>query len=107
MVTTLEFQGELLLWILFSLLPFVASFVDKKHDRKVTMFFGGLFFLLGALLNAVVVHISMLIFSRILRGVGVGCANQSVPIYLSEIAPYKYMCIQCSLTIGHHSWDLD
>uniref|UniRef100_K4AY70 Major facilitator superfamily (MFS) profile domain-containing protein n=1 Tax=Solanum lycopersicum TaxID=4081 RepID=K4AY70_SOLLC len=47
----------------------------RKHDRKVTMFFGGLFFLLGALLNAVVVHISMLIFSRILRGVGVGCAN--------------------------------
>ncbi|TMX02253.1 hypothetical protein EJD97_022230, partial [Solanum chilense] len=49
----------------------------------------------------------MLIFSRVLRGVGVGCAIQSVPIYLSEIAPYKYMCIQCSLPIGHHSWDLD
>ena len=59
------------------------------------------------MLGAVVVRITMLIWGRILLGVGVGFSNQSVPIYLSEIAPYKYMCIQCSLTIGHHSWDLD
>ena len=69
------------------------------------MFLGGLFFLLGALLNVVVVHISILILGRILLGVGVRFANQSVPIYLSEIAPYKYMgtfnvLFQLVITIG-------
>lgn len=61
---------------------FVASSVSKKHGRKVTMFLGGLFFLLGALLNAAAVHISMLILGRILIGIGVGFANQSVPIFI-------------------------
>ncbi|KAH0685973.1 hypothetical protein KY284_016526 [Solanum tuberosum] len=69
---------------------FVASSVSKKCGRKVTMFFGGLFFLFGAVLNAAAIHISMLILGRILLGIGVGFANQSVHIYLSEIAPYKY-----------------
>ncbi|KAF3612572.1 Sugar transport protein 10 [Capsicum annuum] len=67
-----------------------ASFVSKKHGRKLTMFLGGLFFLIGAVLNAAAVHISMLILGRFFLGLGVGFANQSVPIYLSEIAPYKY-----------------
>ncbi|WMV26858.1 hypothetical protein MTR67_020246 [Solanum verrucosum] len=77
----------------------------KKYGRKVTMFLGGLFFLFGAVLNAAAVHISMLILGRILLGVGVGFANQSVPIYLSEIAPYKYrgtfnVLFQLAITVG-------
>ncbi|KAK4352479.1 hypothetical protein RND71_028000 [Anisodus tanguticus] len=83
----------------------VASHVSKKHGRKLTMFLGGLFFLIGAVLNAAAVHITMLILGRILLGVGVGFANQSVPIYLSEIAPYKYrgrfnVLFQLAITVG-------
>ncbi|OIT07791.1 sugar transport protein 12 [Nicotiana attenuata] len=49
--------------------------------------------------------ISMLILGRILLGIGVGFANQSVPIYLSEVAPYKYrgtfnVLFQMAITIG-------
>ncbi|KAH0704358.1 hypothetical protein KY285_018636 [Solanum tuberosum] len=84
---------------------FVASSVSKKCGRKVTMFFGGLFFLFGAVLNAAAIHISMLILGRILLGIGVGFANQSVHIYLSEIAPYKYrgtfnVLFQLAITFG-------
>ncbi|KAH0689334.1 hypothetical protein KY289_016692 [Solanum tuberosum] len=69
------------------------------------MFLGGLLFLFGAVLNAAAVHISMLILGRILLGIGVGFANQSVPIYLSEIAPYKYrgtfnVLFQLAITFG-------
>ncbi|PHT63210.1 Sugar transport protein 1, partial [Capsicum annuum] len=82
-----------------------ASFVSKKHGRKLTMFLGGLFFLIGAVLNAAAVHISMLILGRFFLGLGVGFANQSVPIYLSEIAPYKYrgtfnVLFQLAITLG-------
>ncbi|KAM3342055.1 hypothetical protein P3S68_027021 [Capsicum galapagoense] len=82
-----------------------ASFVSKKHGRKLTMFLGGLFFLIGAVLNAAAVHISMLILGRFLLGLGVRFANQSVPIYLSEIAPYKYrgtfnVLFQLAITLG-------
>ncbi|KAH0764065.1 hypothetical protein KY290_020138 [Solanum tuberosum] len=84
---------------------FVASSVSKKRGREVTMFLGGLLFLFGAVLNAAAVHISMLILGRILLGIGVGFANQSVPIYLSEIAPYKYrgtfnVLFQLAITFG-------
>ncbi|XP_059281695.1 sugar carrier protein C-like [Lycium ferocissimum] len=83
----------------------VASHVSKKHGRKLTMFLGGLFFLIGAVLNAAAFHITMLILGRILLGIGVGFANQSVPIYLSEIAPYKYrgtfnVLFQLAITCG-------
>ncbi|MCD9560431.1 hypothetical protein HAX54_019113 [Datura stramonium] len=83
----------------------VASHVSKKSGRKKTMFLGGFFFLIGAVLNAGAVHISMLILGRILLGFGVGFANQSVPIYLSEIAPYKYrgtfnVLFQLAITVG-------
>ncbi|OIT40371.1 PREDICTED: sugar transport protein 12-like [Nicotiana attenuata] len=83
----------------------VASHVSKKRGRRVTMALGGLFFLIGAVLNAAAIHISMLILGRILLGIGVGFANQSVPIYLSEVAPYKYrgtfnVLFQMAITIG-------
>ncbi|PHT64493.1 Sugar carrier protein C [Capsicum annuum] len=47
----------------------------------------------------------MLIVGRILLGFGIGFANQSVPLYLSEMAPYRYrgalnIGFQLSITIG-------
>ncbi|KAF5184968.1 Sugar transport protein [Thalictrum thalictroides] len=47
----------------------------------------------------------MLIIGRLLLGVGVGFANQSVPVYLSEMAPAKLrgalnMGFQLAITIG-------
>ncbi|KAG7577930.1 Major facilitator sugar transporter-like [Arabidopsis thaliana x Arabidopsis arenosa] len=76
---------------------FMASVITRKHGRKVSMFIGGLAFLIGALFNAFAVNVAMLIIGRLLLGVGVGFANQSTPVYLSEMAPAK---IRGALNIG-------
>ncbi|XP_048599918.1 sugar transport protein 10-like [Brassica napus] len=63
--------------------------LQLKYGRKVSMFTGGLAFLTGALINAFAINVTMLIIGRLLLGVGVGFANQSTPVYLSEMAPAK------------------
>ncbi|KAI3833269.1 hypothetical protein MKW98_006368 [Papaver atlanticum] len=82
-----------------------ASSVSNKFGRKFTMFCGGLVFLVGAALNGFAMNTTMLIIGRMLLGVGVGFANQSVPLYLSEMAPYKYRgalnsFFQLMITVG-------
>ncbi|RLN35714.1 hypothetical protein C2845_PM03G30640 [Panicum miliaceum] len=53
------------------------------------MFYGGLTFLAGCMLNGAAMNVTMLILGRVLLGIGVGFANQSVPVYLSEMAPAR------------------
>ncbi|GFY84809.1 sugar transporter protein 12 [Actinidia rufa] len=84
---------------------FFASMVTQNLGRKISMFLGGLIFLCGALLNALAQKISMLIIGRILLGIGVGFATQSVPLFVSEMAPHKYrgalnVCFQLCITVG-------
>lgn len=55
---------------------FAASMITRKKGRKVSMFIGGLAFLIGALINAFAMNVAMLIIGRLLLGVGVGFANQ-------------------------------
>ncbi|KAG7528106.1 Major facilitator sugar transporter-like [Arabidopsis thaliana x Arabidopsis arenosa] len=76
----------------------VASYVTRQFGRKFSMLLGGVLFCAGALLN-----VSQLPF---------GCSSlvvcysvSSVPLYLSEMAPYKYrgalnIGFQLSITIG-------
>lgn len=83
----------------------VASWVTRRLGRKLSMFFGGVLFCAGALINGFAKAVWMLIVGRILLGFGIGFANQSVPLYLSEMAPYKYrgalnIGFQLSITIG-------
>ncbi|KAF6138359.1 hypothetical protein GIB67_040325 [Kingdonia uniflora] len=83
----------------------VASSMTRKFGRKISMLIGGAVFLVGAALNAVAQNVAMLIIGRLLLGVGVGFANQSVPLYLSEMAPYNYRGVlniffQLMITIG-------
>lgn len=98
-----KFDNELLtlftssLYLAALVASFFASTTTRVLGRKVSMFAGGLFFLVGAVLNGFAVNIEMLIIGRILLGVGVGYCNQSVPVYLSEMAPAK---IRGALNIG-------
>ncbi|KAF5742233.1 hexose transporter 1 [Tripterygium wilfordii] len=83
----------------------VASTITRKFGRKLSMLFGGLLFFAGAIFNAAATAVWMLILGRILLGFGIGFANQSVPLYLSEMAPYRYrgalnIGFQLSITIG-------
>ncbi|KAL3651041.1 Sugar transport protein 10 [Castilleja foliolosa] len=84
---------------------FMASATTRKFGRKISMTTGGLVFLVGAVLNGAAVNVEMLIIGRILLGVGIGYANQSVPVYLSEMAPPKLrgalnIGFQMAITIG-------
>ncbi|KAG8385268.1 hypothetical protein BUALT_Bualt03G0024300 [Buddleja alternifolia] len=83
----------------------IASSVTRLFGRKCSMLLGGLIFLSGAIVNGLAKDISILIVGRFLLGFGVGFVNQSMPIYLSEIAPYKYRggfntLFQLSIAIG-------
>ncbi|CAI9787912.1 unnamed protein product [Fraxinus pennsylvanica] len=101
--TLTMFTSSLYLAALLSSL--VASTVTRKLGRKLSMLFGGVLFCTGALINGFARHVWMLIVGRILLGFGIGFANQSVPLYLSEMAPYKYrgalnIGFQLSITVG-------
>ncbi|KAH9748414.1 Sugar transport protein 1 [Citrus sinensis] len=101
--TLTMFTSSLYLAALLSSL--VASRVTRQFGRKLSMFFGGILFLAGALLNGFAQAIWMLIVGRLLLGFGIGFANQSVPLYLSEMAPYRFrgalnIGFQLSITVG-------
>ncbi|KAI3800345.1 hypothetical protein L1987_28435 [Smallanthus sonchifolius] len=101
--TLTMFTSSLYLAALLSSL--VASTVTRTLGRKLSMLFGGVLFCAGALINGFAQAVWMLIVGRILLGFGIGFANQSVPLYLSEMAPYKYrgslnIGFQLSITIG-------
>ncbi|RDX64831.1 Sugar carrier protein C, partial [Mucuna pruriens] len=101
--TLTVFTSSLYLAALLSSL--VASTITRKFGRKLSMLFGGVLFLIGALINGFAEHVWMLYVGRILLGLGIGFANQSVPLYLSEMAPYKYrgalnIGFQLSITVG-------
>ncbi|KAI4299277.1 hypothetical protein L6164_032751 [Bauhinia variegata] len=101
--TLTMFTSSLYLAALLSSL--VASTVTRKFGRKRSMLFGGCLFFAGAVLNGAAKAVWYLILGRILLGFGIGFANQSVPLYLSEMAPYKYrgalnIGFQLSITIG-------
>ncbi|XAR66112.1 hypothetical protein NMG60_11012199 [Bertholletia excelsa] len=80
-----SFTSSLYLAGLFA--SFFASSITKAFGRKASILAGGAAFLAGAALGGAAMDVYMLIFGRVLLGVGVGFANQSVPLYLSEMAP--------------------
>ncbi|GAB4826858.1 Transcription factor stp1 [Ancistrocladus abbreviatus] len=93
------------LYLAALLASMVASYITRKLGRRLSMLLGGMLFCCGAIINAAAKDVAMLIIGRILLGFGVGFANQSVPLYLSETAPYKYrgalnIGFQLSITIG-------
>ncbi|KAF8008646.1 hypothetical protein BT93_K2342 [Corymbia citriodora subsp. variegata] len=69
---------------------FFASSVTRSFGRKPSILVGGASFLAGSALGGAASNVYMLIFGRILLGVGVGFANQSVPLYISEMAPPRH-----------------
>ncbi|CAJ1948518.1 unnamed protein product [Sphenostylis stenocarpa] len=77
-----KFDNELLtlftssLYLAALVASFCASTTTRMMGRKTSMFVGGLFFLVGALLNGFAINIEMLIIGRLLLGFGVGYCNQ-------------------------------
>ncbi|KAI3918878.1 hypothetical protein MKW98_017326 [Papaver atlanticum] len=106
-----KFDSQLLtsftssLYIAALVASFFASATTRIFGRRISMIVGGVVFLIGSAVNGAAVNVAMLIIGRILLGIGVGYANQSVPVYLSEMAPAKLrgalnMGFQLAITIG-------
>uniref|UniRef100_M1BCU7 Major facilitator superfamily (MFS) profile domain-containing protein n=1 Tax=Solanum tuberosum TaxID=4113 RepID=M1BCU7_SOLTU len=84
---------------------FFASKAATKLGRKITILIASIFFIVGAVLSAVAENKLMLIFGRILFGVGVGFGNETVPLFLTEVAPIQHrgavnIMFQLFVTIG-------
>ncbi|KAL3700991.1 hypothetical protein R1sor_019013 [Riccia sorocarpa] len=93
------------LYISGLLATFVASWTSRRYGRRVTMQIASAAFIIGTTLCAAAQNIVMLILGRVLLGIGVGFANQAVPLFLSEMAPYKLrgalnILFQLAVTIG-------
>ncbi len=61
--------------------------------------------MIGAVLTSAAYHLAQLVIGRVILGFGVGLATQSVPVYLSEMAPTHIrgmlnIMFQLSITIG-------
>ncbi|CAL5044738.1 unnamed protein product [Urochloa decumbens] len=90
-----KFDSQLLtaftssLYVAGLLTTFLASRVTSGRGRRASMFLGGAAFLAGAAVGGASVNIYMVILGRVLLGVGLGFANQAVPLYLSEMAPAR------------------
>ncbi|CAI9091998.1 OLC1v1027128C4 [Oldenlandia corymbosa var. corymbosa] len=91
-----KFDSQLLtsftssLYVAGLIASFFASSFTRDFGRKPSILVGGASFLIGAVLGAAAPNLFILVLGRVLLGVGVGFANQAVPLYLSEMAPYKY-----------------
>ncbi|XP_022142028.1 sugar carrier protein C-like [Momordica charantia] len=101
--TLTMFTSSLYLAALLSSL--VASPVTRTFGRRLSMLAGGLLFFAGAIINASAKVVWTLIIGRVLLGFGIGFTNQSVPLYLSEMAPYRFrgalnIGFQLSITVG-------
>lgn len=83
----------------------VGMFTCRHLGRKSTMMLGALCFLIGSILMATSFQVAQLVIGRIVLGFGVGLANTSTPLYLSEMAPWNLrgalnICFQMAVTIG-------
>ncbi|KAL0694267.1 hypothetical protein Bca4012_061447 [Brassica carinata] len=65
----------------------VASPITRNYGRRVSIICAGIFFLVGAAVNAGSMNLPMLLLGRIMLGFGVGFESQAVPVYLSEVSP--------------------
>lgn len=87
-----------------------ASSVTRRFGRRTSILIGGAVFVLGSVFGGAAVNVYMLLLNRILLGIGLGFTNQSIPLYLSEMAPPQYrgainngfeLCISIGILIAN------
>ena len=83
----------------------LSGILSDKIGRKKVLFIAAAFFLISAIGFSFAEDYSILIFFRILAGIGVGVASSISPLYISEMAPAKtrgrlVTFYQLAITIG-------
>lgn len=111
-----RFDSELLtvftssLYIAGLVATLFASSVTRRFGRRTSILIGGTVFVIGSVFGGAAVNVYMLLLNRILLGVGLGFTNQSIPLYLSEMAPPQYrgainngfeLCISIGILIAN------
>lgn len=69
---------------------FSSLVVGKVGDiigRRKTILYGSIIFFFGGMLQTLATGMTMMLFGRIIAGVGVGMLSTIVPVYQSEISP--------------------
>jgi len=102
------FQQELLVSIVL-----VGAAVGALSGGRLADVFGRRFmlmvtaviFVMGALVCAAAPSLSILVFGRLIVGLGIGFATSTVPIYISEVSPpqsrgWQVSLFQLAITIG-------
>ncbi|WP_316839716.1 sugar porter family MFS transporter [Pedobacter gandavensis] len=82
-----------------------SGYLSDKIGRKIVLFIAAFLFFISAIGFAISTDYALLIFFRILAGVGVGVASNISPLYISEMSPAKnrgslVTYYQLALTIG-------
>ncbi|KAI8374737.1 general substrate transporter [Radiomyces spectabilis] len=66
---------------------FFAGLLSDRFGRKLLVIISSVVFIAGALLLALANSYGLLLFGRLVVGLGVGIASMIVPVYVSELAP--------------------
>src|ERR1700677_3139945 len=64
-----------------------SGYISRKLGRHFAIWISAFIFCIGAILCALSIDLTMLVFMRLLIGFAIGMASFSAPLYLSEIAP--------------------
>lgn len=67
----------------------ISGSLSDQYGRKRTMQIAAAIFVLATFACIFLESFSLIIWTRILTGIGIGIASNVVPLYLSEIAPIK------------------
>ncbi|WP_304511991.1 sugar porter family MFS transporter [Aquibacillus saliphilus] len=65
----------------------LSGFLSDKYGRKKIMFLSAILFIISALGSAFATGVTMLVFARIIGGLGIGFASALSVTYISECAP--------------------
>ncbi|KAI8071278.1 general substrate transporter [Gongronella butleri] len=84
---------------------FSTGFIGDRLGRRKTIRLGCLILCIGAILQTAAVDVGMMIFARILTGVGNGMNTATIPVYQAELSPPKsrgsHVAFEASLlTVG-------
>lgn len=65
-----------------------------KDGRKFGIYLGCLLFIAGSVIQAAAFDVAQMSAGRFIVGLGVGSAAMIIPLYVGEIAPAKYRCVE-------------
>ncbi|MCP4180348.1 MAG: sugar porter family MFS transporter [bacterium] len=83
----------------------VAGFLADIFGRKKVIIWGTVFFLIGVVFTVIANSYLMLLWGRLIQGVGIGVVSMVIPLFITEVAPAKVRgraisLFQLFLTLG-------